>query len=384
MDCPTTLGAQPIPWTRPIVYIWPPSNITDPKRVEALSYICSQTLQRQLHLRRVPFPTDRVWYDARVCGQSLKDYVDALVVFCPAPLRGVVAKALSTREVDRASQSAGLPLVYYPYEQNFQSRIAGDGISNSQTMTTLCGKKIMYAGREATIALTLQINNSLKHGGFCVALTVDHLFSHQPQTTQSEIEAIIKYDSQSIVLQSEYLDEAEPGLQVAPSWLMNVEYDDTAENDLWTSDSKYNDDTTRSSSEDESVFRLNSNRPSLGPESSADPGLSLDSTSHIFARTEYNEPYLDWALIELEQAQWPILPNLVSYPKGESHIVSEVVPQSELQGVLEVLIVTAGSGFVEGTLHPSYAFFGNPALARGYGSDELGRAQVVTFKAHGM
>ena len=242
-------------------------------------------------------------------------HAEALVVFCPAPLRAVVAKALSTREVARACQSTRLPLVYYPYEQNFQSRIAGDGESSLQTLPTLCGQKISYAGRDATIALTLQINDS----GRLSAFTVDHLFSPQPQTTRSEIEAIIK-------IQSTYLDEAESGSQVAPSWLMNVDYDDTAEGDLWTSDPEYDDSTTDSSSEGESSFRLDSNRLSLAPDLPADLGLTLDSTSPIFARTEYNEPFLDWALIDLEQAQWPILPNLVTYPKGESQIVSEVVP----------------------------------------------------------
>jgi len=315
-----------------------------------------------------------------VCGQSLKDYGDALVVFCPASLRGVVAKALSTREVDRASQSAKLPLVYYPYEHNFQCRIAGDGKSGSQTLTTLCGQKVMYAGREATIALTLQINHSLNRGRFC-ALTVDHLFRPQPQMTKSEIEAMIKYNSQPDVLQSTYLDEAEPGSPAGPSWLLNVEYDDPPESDLWTSDSNPDDSTTESSNEEQSVLRLDSKRLSLAPELSTDLGLTLDSTSPIFARTEHNEPYLDWALIDLEQAQWPILPNLVIYPKGESRIVSEVAPLSLLQEVSEILIVTAGRGVVEGTLHPSYAFFASPASAQGYRS-EVSPAQIVTFQEH--
>ena len=318
-----------------------------------------------------------------MCGQSLKEYGDALVVFCPALLRGEVVKALSTREVTRACQSARLPLVYYPYEQNFRSRIAGDGQrGSSKALTTLCGQKIMYAGREATIALTLFIKNRLYGVEKFCALTVVHLFSPQPQTTKSEVEALIKYDSQSDVLQSTYLDEAEPGSQVVPSWLMNVEYDDPAENEIWTSDSRHNDSTTRSSTEEKSIFRLDSNRLSLGPEFSADLGLSLDSTSHVFACNQDDEPFLDWALIDLEQAQWPILPNLVTYPMGETHILSEVVPQSELWAGREVLVVTAGSGVVEGTLQPSYAFFGRPALAPGSGFAELGRAQVVTFQEH--
>jgi len=39
--------------------------------------------------------------------------------------------------------------------------------------------------------------------------------------------------------------------------------------------------------------------------------------------------------------------------------------------------VTAGRGVVEGTLHPSYAYFSNPTRA-----GKLGRGQVATFQEH--
>ena len=382
MDNPTTLGAHPIPRTRPTIFIWPPSNDIDSRRVETLSFVCNQTLRRKRQLLQVLDPSERVWYDARVCGPSSKDYAEMLVVFCPAILRGEVVKALSTREITRASQSARLPLVYYPYEESFRSRIAGDNKSSSaQTLTTLCGRRIVYAGREATIALTLQIDDGQRGREFC-ALTVDHLISPRTQTTRSKFEAMIKDDPEPNVLESAHCDEAEPGSSVTPSWLLNVSYDDPAENDSWTSDREHDASTTRSSSEEKSTFRLDSNRPPLASDRSAELRLSLYTASQIFARTEPNEPYLDWALIDLAQTPWPILPNLVIYPEGESHIVSAVLPQSPLQEVLEVLVVTAGRGVVEGTLHPSYAFFGNPALARGDGSEALGRAQVVTFEQH--
>jgi len=296
-----------------------------------------------------------------------------------------VAKALTTSEIVRTCHATRLPLVYYPYERNFASRTAGSSDkSNIGTITTLCGQNIVFDGRKATIALTIQIGDGVGQRSY--ALTVDHLFDLQQQTSSSATEAMIENDAEVAAqhaLQSTNADEVRSGTPTTPPWLLNVKYDDSAGSHPWSSNLAYHASTARLSRSEMEISKsgLKLDKLSLAGDVSADQGFALSSTSYLFARSGYTKPYLDWALIDLEQLQWPVLSNLVIYPENEPHIVSKVASQPALEQVLDVLVVTAGKGIVEGILHPSHAFLGNPRPTDWH-FFRLGRAQVVTFRGH--
>lgn len=295
---------------------------------------------------------------------------ETLVVFCPALLRGEVSKALSTREIARGCHAARLPLVYFPYDQKFASRTAGSSDkSNAQILTTLCGQKIHFDGREATIALTLQTD----YAGVC-ALTVNHLFIRQTQP-------ILEFEA---IEEDPYFDDAGLGRLHTPSWLMDVQYDDDAEIYLDTVNLQYTAVSEEVNSREESSLEVAYKGPSLSDDEDIVQPSSDSPWSYVSAHSKENVPYLDWALIDLEELGWPILPNLVIDSGGQSHIVSEVVSKSLLRETIDVLVVTAGKIVVEGILHPSYGLFANPDPHCSEIPYTLGRAQVMTFLDHGV